>query len=156
MPAHIESANDYLPYLRQYIAEGRVSLELDFDRLSRGDSPVLIEAEKTACIWGFLLGVPLLAWVAGLWAAAGWGVTMIAAYFFWARQRVRGKTRRLIMEQVLTDYRRWTALWGFGGVSLVRALPSGTNELCLAPSGNWMRFIDALLAENCHRSGDAS
>jgi len=152
MSAHIRSANDYLPYLQRYIADGRISVELDFRRLGRADSPVLIEAEKTMCVWAFFLGVPLLAWFVGCWGAGAWGAAVLAAYFFWARPLIRAKTRRLITEQVLTDYRKWTALWGFGGVTLASTSPSGDKETCVSPSGNWMRFVSPLVDESQSRS----
>jgi hypothetical protein len=142
----LNSANDYLPELRRYLVSGKITLQLDFRYLSRTHSPVSTDAEQARLILAALVGIPVAWWVWNVWLALALGIAIGALYYFVERPRVQRKILKLVMDKALVEYSRWTALWQYGGITLsyvdVRA---GKRETCVAPSGNWVGFLNRLV-----------
>src|SRR6185437_10171051 len=126
-----ESAGELLAALRRGVAEGRVELSVEPQRLNHIDSPVAFEADGN--IW---------AYAALFIAALALGVivylTVGRAYMYRRiERRVRGTT--------LDDLEKWRKLWRFSGLTLT-AKERRDLAPCVSPDGNWMAFTRALSA----------
>ena len=132
-----ESAEQLFTALRRLHAAGKVSLRLDYKKLTHLDSPVGSEADGNIWAYGGLAIAIAAWWFRGWPAAAGVAVAGVLIYFTFGRWYMHRRIRRRVEDKALADLAAWRKLWKFGGVVLV----SDTGEKCAAPHGNWMALV---------------
>ncbi len=135
-----ETADQLFAALHRLRAGGRVTLRLDYKKLSHLDSPVGSEADGNIWAYGGL-ALTVAAWWFGGWrVAAGVAVAGVIAYFTLGKLYMHRRIRRRVEDKALVDLALWRKLWRFGGVTLV----ASAGEECAAPQGNWMALVRSL------------
>lgn len=139
------SAGELLAALRRAVAEGRVELRVEPQRLNHIDSPVAFEADGNIWAYAALFIAALLWWrwgmVPGL-AALALGVIV---YLTLGRAYMYRRIERRVRGTALDDLEKWRKLWRFSGLTLT-AKERGDLAPCASPDGNWMAFARALAA----------
>ncbi len=138
------SAEDLFRELRRLIARGTLRLELDIARLNHIDSPVVVEADSNAWVYGLLAVCAMIFWRTGPWPGVAAVAASLALYFTAGRRYVRRRLIRRVHERALGDGEVWRRLWRFGGVTLVEQGVEQGAERCAAPDGNWMALVRRL------------
>ena len=135
--APAQTAEQLFSVLQRLCADGKLSLRLDYKKLSHLDSPVGSEADGNIWAYGGLALTVAAWWFRGWQVAAGIAVAGVIAYFTLGRLYMHRRIRRRVEDKALVELALWRRLWKFGGVALV---PSVGDE-CAAPQGNWMAVV---------------
>lgn len=136
-----DSASALFRALGQLHVEGRVTLQLDFARLTHMDCPVAVEADSNIIAYAVVAAALVALWLSGWWAVLATLVVGAVLYVTIGRRYVRNRIRRRTEEQALSRLDLWQRLWRFGGIALV---PKDGGEACVAPQGNWMALVRRL------------
>lgn len=140
----LESDTEYLTKLRELIAAQTVRVRFDPKRLRGMDSPVVVIAETERWAFGMVILCGVVWWFGGMWIAAGALAAAIVAYALFGRRAINRNLERRIHEQALKNISTWRSLWQYGGVTLESA--SDANDLCVAPKGRWISFVERRIA----------
>ena len=135
-----ETAENLFSALNRLCAGGKITLRLDYKKLTHLDSPVGSEADGNIWAYGGLAVAIAAWWFRGWQVAVGVAVVGLLIYFTLGRWYMHRRIRRCVEDKALADLTQWRRLWKFGGVALV---PSAGAE-CAAPQGNWMALVRSL------------
>jgi hypothetical protein len=140
-----ESAGQLLVALRRGVAQGRVELQVEPQRLNHIDSPVTVEADGNIWAYAAVFIAAVLWWRWGMEAGLAALALGVAVYLTFGRAYVHRRIEQRVRRAALDDLEKWRKLWRFSGLTLVakdrRDLPP-----CASPDGNWMAFARALAA----------
>lgn len=129
---------DLLRMLDSAQREGRVTIQIDAQRLDHMDSPIAVDAESTRWIYGLAVLVAALWWYGG----AEYGVrALIAAVVIYAtlgRHLVERNLRRRFFATGIKDIITWRKLWRLKGITMSHP---ASGAVCTSPEGNWQRFV---------------
>ena len=140
--AQEQTAEQLFAALRRLRADGKLTLRLDYKKLSHLDSPVGSEADGNIWAYGGLALTVAAWWFRGWKIAVAIAVVGVFAYFTIGKLYMHRRIRRRVEDKALAELALWRRLWKFGGVALV---PSVGDE-CAAPQGNWMALVRGLSA----------
>lgn len=132
-----ETAEKLFSTLNRLRTDGKISLRLDYKKLTHLDSPVGSEADGNIWAYGGLALAIAAWWFRGWQAAVGVAVAGVLIYVTLGRWYMHRRIRRRVEDKALADLVQWRRLWKFGGVALV----PGAGEACTAPQGNWMALV---------------
>lgn len=132
-----ETAEKLFSTLNRLRTDGKISLRLDYKKLTHLDSPVGSEADGNIWAYGGLALAIAAWWFRGWQAAVGVAVAGVLIYVTLGRWYMHRRIRHRVEDKALADLVQWRRLWKFGGVALV----PGTGEACTAPQGNWMALV---------------
>lgn len=135
-----QTAEQLFTALRRLRADGKLTLRLDYKKLSQMDSPVGSEADGNLWAYGGLALTAAAWWFGGWQIAVGVAVAGILAYFTLGRMYMHRRIRHRIEDKALVEFALWRQLWKYGGLVLM----ASAGEECAAPQGNWMALVRKL------------
>lgn len=138
-----ETAEALFASLLRLRAAGRVSLRLDYSRLTHIDSPVGVEADGNRFAYGILVAAGLAWWFGGWMWAVGIAALGTLGYFTLGRAYMHKRVKQRVETQALATLGSWRKLWSFGGVTLIE---TAGNAEWIAPKDNWMALVRKLEA----------
>jgi hypothetical protein len=127
------------------IASGRVQVFTDPRLLDFQGSPVHLHWDHLLPLTGLMTFALIILLAAGVAVGIVVMTLAVVVYLFGNKHYVAWRLRMRAQSYLLADVVQFQTLWQLGGVALV--VKDGNEPPCLAPKGDWRKFIRRNLGE---------